>query len=176
MTPRAQPTESLRALLAYWLQLRGERDVPLRASLDPVCQVPRLVANLALLRLEPQAPVFRVIGSDIVRWAKRDLTGRRVDEASFPGESVRMCRQLAYVSHERRPLGFTVGYGPLRSMARSVIGLPFADSDDAVRDILVGVFFDGREGEFGELPAPQTAEIDVAAILAELQQDRAARR
>ncbi|GIL40501.1 PAS domain-containing protein [Roseiterribacter gracilis] len=166
---RAPPTESLRALLRYWLQLRGDARVPPRAKLDPVVDAPRLVANLALLRIDPAPPVFRVVGSDIVRWAKRDLTGRVIDERSFPGEAARMCKQLGFVASERRPLGFTVGYGPLRSIARSVIGLPFAEPDGRVRDILVGVFFDGHEGDFSDLPAPQTEEIDVVSLLRELQ-------
>ncbi len=140
---RTQPTESLRALLQYWLQLRAAADVPLRTSLDPVVQVPRLVANLALLRLDPPAPFFRVVGTDIVRWAKRDLTGRVINEETFPGEAAGMCKQLGNVARERRPLGFTVGYGPLRTVARCVIGLPFAEPDGRVRDVLVGVFLTG---------------------------------
>jgi hypothetical protein len=164
----------LRALLRYWLHLRGDHDVPRRADLDPVLQAPRLVANLALLRMDPPAPFFRVIGSDIVRWAKRDLTGRVISDETFPGEAARMCKQLGFVARERRPLGFTVGYGPLRTIARCVIGLPFAEPDGRVRDILVGVFFDGREGDiFTELPAPQTAEIDVVALIAELKAESA---
>jgi hypothetical protein len=83
-----------------------------------------------------------------------------------------MCKQLGYVARERRPLGFTVGYGPLRSIARCVVGLPFAEPDGRVRDVLVGVFFDGREGNlFPDLPAPQMEEIDVAALIADLQRE-----
>ncbi|MDB5367504.1 MAG: hypothetical protein JWM77_3431 [Rhodospirillales bacterium] len=167
---RAQPTESMCALLRYWLQLRGDDDVPSRAKLDPVMQVPRLVANLALLRVAPPSPEFRVIGSHIVHWARRDLTGRRIDEETFPGDATRMCHQLSSIAQGRRPLAFSIGYGPLRLVARCTIGLPFAEPDRSVRDVLVGVFFDGLDRPVSaRQPAATAAEIDVASLIAELQ-------
>jgi hypothetical protein len=160
----------MRALLQYWLQLRGDDDVPLRTKLDPVLQLPRLVANLAVVRLAPAPPEFRIIGTEIVRWARRDLTGRRIDDATFPHEATRMCGQLALVAHERRPVAFSIGYGPLRVIARCMIGLPFAEPDRSIRDVLVGVFFDGLDREVSaKQQAPKAAEIDVTSLIAELQ-------
>jgi hypothetical protein len=160
----------MRALLQYWLQLRGDDDVPSRAKLDPVIQVPRLVANLALVRLAPPPPEFRVIGSDIVHWARRDLSGRRIDEETFPGDATRMCHQLSVIAQERRPLAFSIGYGPLRLVARCMIGLPFAEPDQSIRDVLVGVFFDGLDRPvIARQPPAKAAEIDVASLIAELK-------
>lgn len=73
-----------RALLDYWLSLRGHRRMPCRADLDPSA-IPSLLPHLMLTELsgEPPRARYRLVGTEIVALAKFDFTGRFADELQF---------------------------------------------------------------------------------------------
>jgi hypothetical protein len=91
-------------LLAYW-QAKARGGVPVRRSLDPVIEIPQLVASTFLLDRIGTRWRYRVVGTKIVRQVGRDVTGRWFDTleaeaAPFALEWFERIRQ------ERRPLHF----------------------------------------------------------------------
>lgn len=82
--PARLTERSLTAAFAYWDRLRGDRDVPARAAVDPIDIPPGLLPNLMLTDViqEGGRPRYRyrVVGSRIAELAGRDPTWEFVDE------------------------------------------------------------------------------------------------
>lgn len=75
------PEPLLRALFGYWDGLRGTRPMPAFTELDPI-DIPRIaLPNVFLIDvLGPERFVVRVQGTEVVRQAGVDLTGRLIHE------------------------------------------------------------------------------------------------
>jgi hypothetical protein len=76
------PEERWKALYRYWLSKHVNGQPPSRADLDPVIEVPRLIANLMILDVGPAGYKYRVVGSEVVSRIGMDVTGRSIG-ASF---------------------------------------------------------------------------------------------
>jgi hypothetical protein len=76
------------ALLRYWNGLRGDRPFPSRAEIEPAALKPHL-PHILMLTVEPEP--FRVrytlVGTEIVRFAKFDFTGRYADALDFQDDA-----------------------------------------------------------------------------------------
>ncbi len=71
----------LRQLFQYWDEKRGHRPAPSRDDIDPA-QMVECLPNVFLIDVEEEPRRYRVrlMGTALVRWSGRDLTGCRVDE------------------------------------------------------------------------------------------------
>ncbi len=80
------PTRSakVRQLYDYWNRLRGDRPFPKRAEIDPAAIKP-LLPHLMLTEIsyDPFRVRYRLVGTEIVRFAKFDFTNRYADELEF---------------------------------------------------------------------------------------------
>lgn len=74
----------LEKLLAYWDAKRAGRPWPLRSEIDPA-EIKTLLPNIMLVDIT-QAPFrvrYRLVGTEIVRFAHFDFTGHFLDELTF---------------------------------------------------------------------------------------------
>jgi hypothetical protein len=131
--------EQHRITLQHWLAARGEAALPPAAAIDPFALRKALGY---LLILEPNAAFddfrYRLYGSQIVEWYKRDMTGRWVSE--FPSRAaavygqqyraLRLLRRPIYCEHDASP--------DVSAMVRWCrLILPYAGEDGEIARILV---------------------------------------
>ena len=80
------PMRSLRctALVKYWNTLRGDRLFPSRDEIDPIA-IKSLLPHIMLTGIEhkPFRVFDRLVGTEIVRFAKFDFTGCHADTLHF---------------------------------------------------------------------------------------------
>jgi hypothetical protein len=74
----------VRTLHAWWRAHRGAHGIPDRGDLDPAA-LRALLPNLFIADIEPQPfrVRYRLVGTEIVRFAKFDFTGRYADSLQF---------------------------------------------------------------------------------------------
>jgi hypothetical protein len=72
------------SLVDYWNRLRGRRRFPSRAEIDPGAIKP-ILPHILLVGIEynPFRAFYRLVGTEIVRFAKFDFTGRYADALNF---------------------------------------------------------------------------------------------
>ncbi len=95
----------LRQLYTDWNRLRGDRDCPSRADIDPI-EFKYLLGNIALIDVlyRPLHFRFRLVGTHLVtRWGF-DLTRKMLDD--FPNQSFRGFLRANYIQvvTQRRPV------------------------------------------------------------------------
>ena len=144
----------LRAFLAYWAELRGEREMPARAEFD-VRDVPRpIVAHLILLDVLDGGRAFRyrVVGTGVVAEIGREFTGETVEQYRRNHEGSSVQEGYAEVVRTGRA---NLYHGNLRDQDREHVvyerlAVPFAGPDGGVSAILACFDFDRpRTDEFG---------------------------
>jgi hypothetical protein len=75
------------ALVQYWTRLCGARAYPSWSEIDPV-QLKAILPNVMVVGIEhaPFRALYRLVGTEIVRFAKLDFTGHYADELTFQDE------------------------------------------------------------------------------------------
>lgn len=134
------PTEAL----AYWEQIRGQKDVPSRADLDPA-DIPRLLPHLVLLDVfhEPRDFRYRLVGTTIEEFLEKYYTGVRMSELPHQRPPSQIWTSCCTVVGSRKPLFSAVPYvGPKKEFVRSEdVILPLAPPGEQVNMLLVAVGF-----------------------------------
>ncbi len=71
----------LLALYRYWEDKRGDRAMPARAEIDPT-EIPSLLPIVLLVDISAAGEYrYRLVGTELVRWLGRDITGQTFSEA-----------------------------------------------------------------------------------------------
>lgn len=137
-------SSKMRAIVNYWDDLRGTRDLPLRVEFDPL-HIPRHLPGILFIEVEGTDDQgigiyrYRVVGNDEVENRKHNPTGKLVDEGFFYGslegakaeyERVRRTKECHYISAEF----VTEDY---RLVRENAVLLPFGNERGAVSHILV---------------------------------------
>jgi hypothetical protein len=90
----------------YWLDKKGERELPLRSSIEPT-EIPRLLPNLFLVEvLQPGPPMrlrMRLAGTVFRRFFGFDPTGREMSEDDPRLDRAQFCSEWREVLQQRRP-------------------------------------------------------------------------
>ncbi len=91
-------------LYAYWRSKRTEGGPPRRRDLDPI-EIPDLLPILHLIDVlwEPLRFRHRLVGTEVVRYMARDVTGRMVDESLYGPATDEIFDSLAMLVAECRP-------------------------------------------------------------------------
>lgn len=74
----------VKLLFDYWNARRGKRPFPSRADIDPAAIKP-ILPHLMMTEISynPFRVLYRLVGTEIVRFAKLDFTNRYADELEF---------------------------------------------------------------------------------------------
>ncbi|WP_439816616.1 PAS domain-containing protein [Zavarzinia sp. CC-PAN008] len=128
----------VRRFASHWQSLRRGREMPARHDLHPRDFVFCLSSVLLVdFSYQPFRVRFRVVGTDVVRVARRDFTWSYLDELDFPDEAAGQGWQDFYAAmvRERRPLYSVVPASLVADDPRRLeIGLFPLSSDGRVID------------------------------------------
>lgn len=130
-----------RALLDWWLETRGAREMPCRADFDPLDH-PGFLPRLFIVEVSPQPPHFRyrLCGTEIDEQQGYLMTGRTFEEV-FEGELYRFTHErFADVAFNRRISYHSTHFSNDNTAKRSrFTRLLLPLSDDGVRiDTVLG--------------------------------------
>src|SRR3954447_24267311 len=68
--------EPWRQLYNYWLSKHVDGRPPARADIDPLTEIPRLVANLMIIDAVAEEFIYRFAGTEVVTLTGEEVTGR----------------------------------------------------------------------------------------------------
>jgi hypothetical protein len=135
-------------LYDYWSRRRPGGGLPCRGDLDPAA-IPRLLKHVFLVDVLPQPLDFRyrLIGTDLVRVAGRDVTGCRLAEALPHREFPRYFALYRAVTERRQPVRVTGASWIPRNdyLDWEAALLPLAAPDQSVNMLLGGIVFHLRK-------------------------------
>jgi hypothetical protein len=134
-------SEPWRQLHLYWLSKHVDGRPPARADIDPVTEIPRLVANMMIIDAVDNDFVYRFVGTEVVEQAGEDMTGRSVGMSRkyAPTRSVWLTA-LEFVRRNRQPQLLIHRLGPQTNARQAVLLMPLYAAPGAVFKILGGSF------------------------------------
>jgi hypothetical protein len=157
-----------RELYGYWRGRHIDGRPPGRADIDPPIDIPRLSPNLIIFdRIEGQFRI-RLAGSEVVRRAGRDLTGRILDGGAMSYDGlITLIQFLKHVTASGAPLIYSVARGNDTAFGAIGILLPLAGAEGKPEMVLGGVFYrTTRTGESSEAWEPGAlTELSLAEML-----------
>lgn len=129
-------------LFEYWVSKKDGRDIPDRRDLDPLTEIPRLLANVWLLDIEedPRQYRYRLLGSSLGRAGPKARPGSLLQDGEEDGDIRQVFDALNHACAERLPF-WRLG-PPLMSHDRLVtrvetISLPLTvDRSENVRQLM----------------------------------------
>jgi hypothetical protein len=91
-------------MLRYWHSLRGGREFPARADVDPA-EIKSTLPHLMITGVcyEPFRVFYRLVGTEIVHWAGLDFTNRYADELIFDDDARDWTNYYRAVVDARKP-------------------------------------------------------------------------
>lgn len=140
-----------RELYVYWLDHHVDGRPPAHDDIDPSREIPHLMPNIMLLSVEHAG--FRVLsaGSEMVRRAGYDNTGKLLDPVQMPERGAQtFIGLLAKVAATRAPVLYRVSRSVQSAFGAIAILLPLVDRAGSARMIVGGVFYEpGGERDAG---------------------------
>lgn len=96
--------ERLARLYRYWWQKRGTAVAPHRRDLNPA-EIPDLLPIIHLIdvRWDPLTFRHRLVGTEIVEWLERDVTGKDVTSELYGTATAVVLTTLERIAREVRP-------------------------------------------------------------------------
>ena len=136
--------EPWKALHRYWLLKHRDGRPPSRKDLDPLIEIPSLVANLVLLDPVDGNYRYRLVGTEVVKRAGIELTGQMIGlTITLPEMREQWRTALDGVAIGQKPQLF-LSKMPQGITARYVtLMLPLIAPTGKTEMILAGIFFDG---------------------------------
>jgi hypothetical protein len=129
------------ALLLYWNTVRGSRALPSRTDIDPAALKPHLAHIMMLTaEYEPFRVCYRLVGTEIVRFARFDFTGRYADALDFQDDAEEDWTRFYRESAEARRPGRGVYHWTVDGLRRWIEFLicPLS-SDDTMVDRFIAI-------------------------------------
>ena len=142
----SQEAEPWRELYRYWLSKSVDGRPPARGDLDPVTEIPHLVAHLMILEVMPDGYEYRLVGTEIVALTGIDLTNKRAGTAQrFAAVFDPWLAALDYVRTNCAPRLLFSRLGTEIPSTNTVLLLPLHPAEGEKMKILGALF---RQGTF----------------------------
>jgi len=136
-----RPGEPWRQLHRYWLSKHVDGRPPARADIDPITEIPRLVANLMIIDSVEDGFIYRFVGTEVVSQTGEDMTGRHVGLSRKYGPiRSTWIGALEFVRAKRQPQLLIYRFGPQAEARQAVLLLPLYAAPGSVFKILGGGF------------------------------------
>jgi len=136
------PSNILRNIYQYWMDMKGERIMPARSDLNPADIVP-LLPYLVLVDVEqqPRRYKYRLVGTETVKAMGYDVTGKYLDE--LPRIEKHVKTRSDWLVKEKRPYIF---FDKLKWSVRSfldyqAIALPLSCNGEDVDIFMLGLHY-----------------------------------
>lgn len=138
------PDRLWRQLHTYWLSKHVNGQVPSRADIDPIVDIPHLVKNLILIDARNNF-TYRLVGSEVVERHGMDMTGR---VSGTSGQSPKAVAEwqaaVDYVARELKPRLLVSRVGADAIARNLMLLLPLADRQGRIEMLLVGSFYNAH--------------------------------
>jgi hypothetical protein len=135
-------------LYEYWQSKRTGPDAARRADIH-LTELTDLLPSLHLIDVswEPLRFLHRLIGTEIVEWMGRDVTGRYLDHSLYGAATDEIVASMETVAQEARPYHRTahLTWHAHDWLEMEAVELPLLGDDDRVSAILCGAAFRRRE-------------------------------
>jgi hypothetical protein len=137
--------EPWRQLHRYWLSKHVDGRPPARSDIDPITEIPRLVANLMIIDDAGDDFIYRFVGTEVVALTGEDMTGRGPGlSRKYAAVGPIWVEALNAVKASRQPRLLVYRFGGHQTNARqAVLLLPLHAEPGGVFKILGGAFQDG---------------------------------
>ena len=136
--------EPWRLLHRYWLSKHIDGRPPARADIDPITEIPRLVANLMIVDAVEDDFIYRFVGTEVVAQTGEDMTGRPVGMSRKYGPIRSTWRgALDRAKEKQQPQLLIYRFGPQAGARQAVLLLPLHAAPGGVFKILGGAFSSG---------------------------------
>ncbi len=136
--------ERLARLYRYWWQKRGGAVAPHRSDLNPE-EIPDLLPIMHLIdvRWEPLSFRHRLVGTEIVEWLERDVTGKEVTTELYGEASAEVLATLEQLAREVRPFRrrARLDWHRRNWLMMETVELPLVDGGGRTTMILRGASF-----------------------------------
>ena len=134
----ALPNERFREAYRFWLDLKGDRELPHDSQISLTNLPAGKASRYAIIGVEgmPRRYHYRLLGSMVTRAWGEDFSGRYADEMPNGHEMIErmeLCVKSRKPYYSQGPLKYAVF--DFRSF--EVLVMPFADQDNAVSKLLV---------------------------------------
>jgi len=138
--------DSWEELYRYWRSKHIDGRPPARGDLDPVAEIPRLIANLMIIDIDDGGYRYRLVGSEITSRFGSELTGKPVGSSAM-SETVRTEWRglLDLVRDEQKPRMMVAKLPAAIEANHLMLILPLVDKHGGTERILVGGFFFNRD-------------------------------
>jgi hypothetical protein len=147
-------------LYRYWVSKCSDGRPPSRPDIDPLVEIPELVANILLLDILPDGYRFRLVGSaNTLRWGL-EPTGRRVDEPFNVTVRDYLVPMYDLVAKDLRPRIIVARMTEGSHAKYLLIMMPLIDAEGKAEYLFGGSFYEGdfKEGkEIAELTVHEVA-------------------
>ena len=134
-----------RQLYRYWRSKHVDGRPPARADIDPITEIPRLVANLMIIDWAGNDFIYRFVGTEVVAQTGEDMTGRSAGQSrKYASIRSTWMATLDAVRTSGQPRLIINRFGGQSAPARqAVLLMPLHAEPGAVFKILGGAFQDG---------------------------------
>lgn len=161
----AENAEPWEILYRYWLSKHVAGRPPTRSDIDPVVDIPGLVANLMILELDGDGYRYRLAGSEIVLQAGMDMTGRRVGYSTKHGNVMDdWLATLDFVKASRIPRMMYSHFAEEVAARNIVLLLPLHAREGEEMMILVGSFYKGRIDPARKIEGISVVEVTIPVV------------
>lgn len=152
--------EPWRQLHRYWLSKHVDGRPPSREELDPPLEIPRLAQGLLLIDVTPHGFEYRLTGTNFVKEAGMDMTGRTVGASGFFPHVIDVWKRALAVAHETGKPQLVIGkFAPHVIAKVNLVVLPLTPSMDGVPKLLGGMFVEGEFAPSTEIEGLELIEI-----------------
>ena len=132
-------------LLDYWRAKHQDSRPPSRSDIDPVIEIPQLVANLLLADIVPGGYRYRLVGSAVVERHREEMTGKLAGTSKFLERvSADLIANYDAVRTEQKPRIMVSGAAATDHAGAVTVILPLVSKAGETEMILIGVFYDRR--------------------------------
>jgi len=136
--------EPWRLLHLYWQSKHVDGRPPARADIDPITEIPRIVANMMLIDATDGGYVYRFVGTEVVSQTGQDMTGQNVGlSRKYAFVQTEWLAALDFVRLNRQPRLLTYRFQGQVGSRQLVLLLPLHAEQGGVFKILGGSFFNG---------------------------------
>ncbi|MCR9212655.1 MAG: PAS domain-containing protein [Proteobacteria bacterium] len=141
-TTKSITAPSLLSLRDYWVKARGEREFPARKDIDPL-HIPKVLPVLTLVDVshDPLRFRYRLIGTKITEMAKRDATGKWLDEDLYGDRTDDMLWIFRTCSTEKAPIAVreNIQFIDKSWVLVEALAVPLGETDERVDIIMICV-------------------------------------
>jgi hypothetical protein len=136
-------TPCLRQLYDYWTSRCGSNEFPARRDIDPL-DFPKALGHVALLDVlhEPLRFRFRLHGTELVRHAGYDMTGKMVDDLPNPANRETLLARCRSLIETREPVAVIrerlLG---TRVFGYEAVWLPLANDGRTISMLMGGIVY-----------------------------------